>query len=158
MNNEEPITMLGMLETLNFIKKNKRTECIIQFHKRETHKGTLSNEYQLGFDQFERPRPSKIIQVVKPSAIMHNDVTFTLESHRIVDLAMLASNLRCYADAFKSNHYYFQKEAAFKHYDQNAAVSSCSIPFALDDLPKDTKVHKLVFAPSVKQNKDYPNS
>ena len=142
INDEEPLTAVGTLETLNFIQRNNRTECMAQLHKRETCNGTLLNEYRSLFDQFGRPNPSKILQITKPSAIMHNNKIFTLESHCIVDSAAPVLTPRYYADTLKSAHYYFWKEAAFEHHDQNAAVSLCSIPFALEDLLKTAKCYQ----------------
>ena len=34
IDDEEPITASGAIDTLNFIRKNNRQSCVIQFHKR----------------------------------------------------------------------------------------------------------------------------
>ena len=63
IDDEEPITASGEIDALNFIRKNKRHSCFIQFHKRTTYSGTLLNDYRSVFNQFERPHPTKIIKI-----------------------------------------------------------------------------------------------
>lgn len=41
INDDEPITASGAIETFNFLRQNDRTTCIVQFHERLTYSGTL---------------------------------------------------------------------------------------------------------------------
>lgn len=159
IDNEEPITASGAIDTLNFLRKNHRTTCIIQFHKRQTYSGTLLNDCRSLFDQFERPRQDKIFKSSPSSpAIMNNDTIFTPETNYIVDSATPIPKPQFYTDTLRGPFAQLWKEATFEHYDQNASVSLCSIPFDSKDLSPDTKIYRPVLVPQVKTNDDQKNS
>ena len=47
---EEPIIAGGVIETLNYLRKNGKPEVVLQLHKRNTDNGTLLNECRSLFD------------------------------------------------------------------------------------------------------------
>ena len=58
---EDPITVGDVIDTLNYFRKNGKTEVVMQLHERTSYNGTLLNECRYLFDQFEHPRLSEAI-------------------------------------------------------------------------------------------------
>ena len=58
---EDRITAVGVIDTLIFLRKNGKSEAMLQLHKRTTNNGILLNECRSSFDQFERPLPSTVM-------------------------------------------------------------------------------------------------
>ena len=56
-----------------------------------------------------------------------------------------------------SYHKHLQKEAIFKHYDQNTKVLLCLILFLATDLVPGTKVCEPVLTPLIKLKENMPN-
>ena len=58
---EDPITAGGVIDTLNYLSKHGKQEVVLQLHKRTDHNGTLLNECRSFFDKFERSRPYIVV-------------------------------------------------------------------------------------------------
>ena len=77
-----------------------------------------------------------------------NNATFTLESHYSVDFASLIVKLEFLLMHWRASIIVFRK-TTFECYNQNIEVSSCSIPFNSNDLPKNPKIYELLIAPLI---------
>jgi len=150
INEEECITAAGVLETLKCLRDNYVTEVVIRLHKRSTYNGTLLSDCRSLFDQFERPPPAIIVSNSSKSPASASSIQPA--SHYVVDSASPITKPKHFTDTLSGHHSYFWKLATFEHYDQNASMLLCSIPFPISQVPDRYKIYKPVLAPKVKND------
>ena len=80
-----------------------------------------------------------------------------LESHYIVDSAILVSQPKHFSDTLSSPHSHYWKFSAFEHFDQNAETILCSIPFPVSQVHQQYKIYRPILDPKVKTTYKLPN-
>ena len=77
---EDPITVGGAIDILNYLRKDRQQEVVLQLHKRTAHNVTLLNECRSLSDPFERPCPSTVVKMdLIAMKVLHNLNQFHLE-------------------------------------------------------------------------------
>ena len=75
----------------------------------------------------------------------------------MVDSAEPMQNVKKITDTLRSPHRRHWKEAIYYHYNKNANVALCSIPFPEKALLSHAKIYKPILAPSMKRKDYMPN-
>ena len=57
---DDPITDSGVVDTLNFLRDSDRNNFVANFHNFQAQNGTLLNDCRNTFDHFDRANPSSI--------------------------------------------------------------------------------------------------
>ena len=113
LDDEQPITAVGVIDTLNFLRLNGQCSIVIQLHKHTAHNGTFLPDCRSLFDQFERSSPSHVLTNSKsPAPNYHNAVLLDAnaapspptECHYGIDSVIPVAKPRFFTDTLKSKY------------------------------------------------------
>ena len=113
LDDEQPITAVGIIDTLNVLSLSGQHSVFIQLHKRTAHNRTFLPDCRSLFDQLERSPPSHVLTNSKSTEPDHHNAVLleanTIpspppECHYVIDSAIPVAKPRFFTGTLKSKH------------------------------------------------------